>query len=728
MIVLFLTSILYTSLSTLVFYRRSQLTLNFNFAILITLLCIIIAYTFYQPHNMLRSIPLIQFNKLGLVISLQLDTLTRIMMIYITTIGLLIYRYATNYLESDSTRMRFLAQFSLVLFSVVLLVMSENLLTAFIAWQLIGITLYLLLNHYHNDPAANRAAKKKFVINRIGDCCFLLAMVLSYHTQSAMNFAALKGSAHAEWICALLFISVMTKCAQFPFHMWLIDTMETPTPVSALMHAGVINAGGFLLVRISPAVIQYHALCYFILFIGLLSSFLSIQWMNQQPDTKKKLAYSTMGQMGYMLAQCSLGAFPAAIFHLISHGFYKASLFLNAGETLLQPTSVHSPQHSYLDILNALIISGVIFSLPYFIFYHQKIDIPVLILGFIYLTLTGVVLNIMSDTHIRQFNKLIFYFLLSFIYVIYIYIFRFFSRQLSSYSYHHTITFTLQMIILVLILTLQIYSWKASSRVVFSLLNDHTERFWRYTLLTPLRRLGNIINSSRASYNVFIAYLILFIITLLGGIYVFSYNALEGTSRLLQSEWFIGISLLIGIISLIIANRCLSIKALIIYLILFELAFSNIAFYDGDAEIIKLGLFHLINISLILFMLALIAKPSNVIKPMMQKTNRLPSRAFYLVFGLLLLIGIPGTASFITEFFILNALFNNSIIYIFMYVCLIILLSIVIMHSLQLYAFNKQYASLLTKALSKKQHIIFLTIIIINIVFGVFPNLLLRHI
>ncbi|MCH9757031.1 MAG: hypothetical protein K0U37_07575, partial [Gammaproteobacteria bacterium] len=186
--------------------------------------------------------------------------------------------------------------------------------------------------------------------------------------------------------------------------------------------------------------------------------------------------------------------------------------------------------------------------------------------------------------------------------------------------------------------------------------------------------------------------------------------------------------LLICTMALIFANRCLSIKALITYLILFELSFINLAWFDGDQQIVKIGLYHLINISTILLMLGLLAKKKyQNIDLSYKRTKRVPSRVFYLTSGLLLLIGIPGTASFISEFYLLNALIDNNPFFILLYVSLIILIAIVIMHSLQLYVFNKRYVGFLSSPISKKNHVIFLTVLGLNILSGVYPNLLLSH-
>ena len=191
--------------------------------------------------------------------------------------------------------------------------------------------------------------------------------------------------------------------------------METPTPVSALMHAGVINAGGILLTRVSSTLTHFHSVVYMILLVGLTSASLSIHWMNQQPDTKKKLAYSTMGQMGYMLTQCSLGAFPVAIFHLISHGFYKASLFLNAGETLNKKIDDFQPMSNFL-IFKSFVISLIILFAGVILFKEQTGYIPILLYGFILLTIVTLILKVELIIESHWPTKSLFYLMISLVF------------------------------------------------------------------------------------------------------------------------------------------------------------------------------------------------------------------------------------------------------------------------------------------------------------------------
>lgn len=669
----------------------------------------------------------IDFDHIKLTLAINIDTLAKIMLTFILVIGFFIYRYAQQYLESDSTRGRFLSQFNLVLLCVLFFVMSANLLTAFIAWQMLGISLYLLLNHYHHAPKANRAAKKKFVINRIGDCSFLLAIVLSYKTVHSTDFLAIQSSTCAQLICGLLFISVMTKCAQFPFHIWLIDTMETPTPVSALMHAGIINAGGILLTRVSSTVVGYPILCHLILLTGLLSAILSVNWMNQQPDIKKKLAYSTMGQMGYMLVQCGLGAFPAAIFHLISHGFYKASLFLNAGETLHKNHVEQTPVFSYTMMIQSFLVSVCILAVSLIIFGERVSTIPLLSYGFMLLTITTLILKVQQLRHITWQKKAIFYLMTFVILYAYLCCFYLFSKLLPTYQHIGIISVKTQISIFLSLLLLQIIVWQKKLNLSFITFKDETEKFLRQFLLNPLRLLGEVINIQSCHKSMKMSYCIGLCFSLLGLVYGLMADnnilfASLSTYHLLLSAFFI-----VAVAALVIANRCLTIRALIIYLVLFELAFTNIAILDHDHSIIKIGIFHMINISTVLLMLFLLAYPRNRSTIIEDKINYLPSRVFYLVASLLLLIGIPGTASFISEFYLLTALVSDNVYFIVMYILLIVFLAIVVMHSLQLYGFSKHYSSLLLHPIHKLEHALFFSIIALNVICGLHPGLLLSY-
>jgi NAD(P)H-quinone oxidoreductase subunit 5 len=276
-----------------------------------------------------------------------IDRLSILSVLLIAIIGLVVQRYSLRYLEGDPRQARFFAWLSFVLCAVTLFVVSRNLLALTLSWYLVSYGVHRLLLHFPEREAAQKAAWRKFVISRLGDVALLGALVLTYTTFGTFEFWDVFASAQSpeQWNAfhllgtdwnpvalagALYVVGAMTKSAQFPFHIWLPDTMETPTPVSALMHAGIINAGGFLIVRLSPIVSHALAAMDVLFVLGALTAMFGGLVFLVQTDTKRSLAYSTVAQMGYMMMQCGLGAFAAAVLHLVMHGFYKANAFLSA--------------------------------------------------------------------------------------------------------------------------------------------------------------------------------------------------------------------------------------------------------------------------------------------------------------------------------------------------------------------------------------------------------------
>jgi len=282
-------------------------------------------------------------------IGMMVDRLTAVMMMLITSVSVVIHVYSVRYLEGDLGYARFFGLLSFMTFVILSLVSSPNLFMLFMCWQLLSLALYLLLNFNFTHPDACRNGFKSFFVHRVGDVSFLLGLFLAYKYFGTLEFAELfKAAAENTYFISLLpgdnfqisvvtlialfiFIGAMAKSSQFPLHVWLPDTMDSPTPVSALMHAGIINAGGFLLNRLAPFYVQSSSTLHIVFLIGALTVLLGASMMLVQNDIKKTLGFSTMGQMGYMIMECGLGAFALAIFHLIAHGFFKASLFLSAG-------------------------------------------------------------------------------------------------------------------------------------------------------------------------------------------------------------------------------------------------------------------------------------------------------------------------------------------------------------------------------------------------------------
>ena len=286
----------------------------------------------------------------------RIDTLSTIMLAMVTLLGTFIGHYSVRYLAEEERQPYFFRYLFLTLFSTSLLVTSSNLILFFLAWLGTSLSLHKLLIYYENRPQAVGAARKKFIISRIGDLSLLLAIFLTYTTFNTLDFHELfekakllsdgsEQSLHINLIGFLFALGAMSKSAQFPFHFWLPETMEAPTPVSALMHAGVINAGGFLIIRLSP--ILEHATAAHILLatIGATTAVFAALVMITQNHLKSKLAYSTISQMGMMLFACGLGAYSLALFHIIAHSFYKAYAFLSTGMQVEESKKIGLPQN-----------------------------------------------------------------------------------------------------------------------------------------------------------------------------------------------------------------------------------------------------------------------------------------------------------------------------------------------------------------------------------------------
>lgn len=266
------------------------------------------------------------------------DTLSALMLVLTAGIGFVTCRYSARSLDGVPGQARFLAWTLLTLSAVLCLLCSRNLLAFMLCWCAVSCGLHRLLTFFSDRPAARRAAWKKFVISRIGDACLLGAVALAWSTYGTLEFPELfrlaapgEGGPRAAAMAVLLVLGAMTKSAQFPFHTWLPETMESPTPVSALMHAGVINAGGYLIVRLSPLVAQSPLAMDVLMVNGALTAMLGSVVLLTQTDVKRSLAYSTVSQMGFMMMQCGLGAFSAAVLHIVTHGLYKAHAFLATG-------------------------------------------------------------------------------------------------------------------------------------------------------------------------------------------------------------------------------------------------------------------------------------------------------------------------------------------------------------------------------------------------------------
>lgn len=268
------------------------------------------------------------------------DTLAATMTILVSFLGTIVLRFATRYLEGDAHRARFLSWMSLTLGAVLALVVSNDLMLLLGAWIATSLCLHQLLLHNPNRAGAIFAARKKFTYSRLADLSLLLAALLLHRGHDTWRIDELISSiesGHTAGLPAatfLLGLCAMLKSAQFPFHSWLPDTMDTPTPVSAFMHAGIINGGGFLVLRMAPVFTAAPAAMWMLTIMGTFTAAFGAIVMLAQPGVKRSLAFSTIAQMGFMMLQCGLGAWGLALLHLVAHSFYKAHAFLRAGSTV----------------------------------------------------------------------------------------------------------------------------------------------------------------------------------------------------------------------------------------------------------------------------------------------------------------------------------------------------------------------------------------------------------
>ena len=283
--------------------------------------------------------------------ALRVDTLTAVMLVVITSVSALVHLYSWGYMEEDPDQPRFFAYLSLFTFAMLMLVTADNLVQMFFGWEGVGLASYLLIGFWFKKPSANKAAIKAFVVNRVGDLGFMLGIFgtyLVFQTTSIPEILAaapaMSGStigflgyrvATMDVLCILLFIGAMGKSAQLGLHTWLPDAMEGPTPVSALIHAAtMVTAGVFMVCRLSPMFETAPVALSMVVFVGAATCFFAATIGTTQWDIKRVIAYSTCSQLGYMFFAAGVGAYGAAMFHLFTHAFFKALLFLGAGSVI----------------------------------------------------------------------------------------------------------------------------------------------------------------------------------------------------------------------------------------------------------------------------------------------------------------------------------------------------------------------------------------------------------
>nr|CBA33392.1 NADH-quinone oxidoreductase subunit L [Curvibacter putative symbiont of Hydra magnipapillata] len=331
---------------------------------------------------------------LKMEIGFLVDSLTAMMMCVVTFVSLMVHLYTVGYMEEDEGYNRFFAYISLFTFSMLMLVMSNNLLQLFFGWEAVGLVSYLLIGFWFNKPTAIFANMKAFLVNRVGDFGFILGIGLIGAYTGSLNYSEVFAKSAdlsalvfpgTDWmlvtvICICLFIGAMGKSAQFPLHLWLPDSMEGPTPISALIHAAtMVTAGIFMVSRMSPLFELSDTALNFILVIGsitaLFMGFLGII----QNDIKRVVAYSTLSQLGYMTVALGVSAYSVAVFHLMTHAFFKALLFLGAGSVIM---GVHHNQdirwmgglRKYMPVtwITSLLGSLALIGTPFFSGFYSK--------------------------------------------------------------------------------------------------------------------------------------------------------------------------------------------------------------------------------------------------------------------------------------------------------------------------------------------------------------------
>jgi len=345
------------------FGRRLQATFGRNVASLVPVAVVVVSWVAamivvipalghvepFGEHGL--NVPLwdwIPAGSFNVGIGFHVDALTACLLIVVTTIGMLVHIYSIGYMAHDPGTWRFFAYLNLFMFSMLLLVLADNFLLVFVAWELVGLSSYLLIGFWYRKRTAALASKKAFIVNRVGDVGFALGIMLIFISLGTLNIQDVItriGTLDQVTIAAIALLvlsGAMGKSAQFPLHVWLPDAMEGPTPVSALIHAAtMVNAGVYLVARASPIFAHAQDAMLVVAGIGIFTAILAASIAFTQTDIKRVLAYSTLSQLGYMFAALGVGAWVAAIFHLMAHGFFKGLLFLDSGSVI---HAVHEEQ------------------------------------------------------------------------------------------------------------------------------------------------------------------------------------------------------------------------------------------------------------------------------------------------------------------------------------------------------------------------------------------------
>jgi NADH-quinone oxidoreductase subunit L len=336
----------------------------------------------------------IQSGDLSVQWALKVDTLTAVMLVVVTTVSALVHLYSWGYMEEDPSQSRFFAYLSLFTFAMLMLVTADNLVQMFFGWEGVGLASYLLIGFWYHKPSANAAAIKAFVVNRVGDFGFSLGIFATFMVFGTVSIDAIlqtvPGQAGATFsflgmrfdvmttLCLLLFIGAMGKSAQLGLHTWLPDAMEGPTPVSALIHAAtMVTAGVFMVCRLSPMFEASETAQAVVTYVGAVTALFAASVALVQTDIKRVIAYSTCSQLGFMFFAAGSGAYGAAMFHLFTHAFFKALLFLGAGSVIhamhheqdmrfYGALRKHIPVTFWLMTIGTLALTGFFFTAGYY--------------------------------------------------------------------------------------------------------------------------------------------------------------------------------------------------------------------------------------------------------------------------------------------------------------------------------------------------------------------------
>ena len=308
-------------------------------------------------HSTFRLYTWLTSGSLDIHIGITIDRLTAVMLLLVTTVSALVHVYTIGYMHGEPGYARFFSYIALFTFSMLMLVLADNFLQLFVFWEAVGLCSYLLIGHWYERPSACAAATKAFIVNRVGDFGFILGLLLVWTTFGSLDYSDVFAKVHEDAgkimnllepvggsldvsvltvICLLLFTGAVGKSAQVPLHVWLPDAMEGPTPISALIHAAtMVTAGVFMVARLAPLYNLSPAAMTVVALVGGLTMVLGATIALTQTDIKRVVAYSTMSQLGYMMMACGLGAYAAGMYHLLTHGAFKALLFLGCGSVII---------------------------------------------------------------------------------------------------------------------------------------------------------------------------------------------------------------------------------------------------------------------------------------------------------------------------------------------------------------------------------------------------------